>query len=392
MRLLIVSHVSHYKHTEGYYAYTPYAKEIELWADLFPEVVIAAPCRTDTPPANTSLINRSNLWVAPQKEVGGENWRQKASIALALPTLAIGLSREMSTADAIHVRCPGNLGLLGAFMAPLFSRRLIAKFAGQWDGFPQEPWTVRLQRWILASRWWRGPVTVYGIAPGKSSRAVSFFSSILTAAQLSRARASCQAKCLIPPLTVTYTGRLTRSKNVDVLLRAIGGLKHEGVYLRALIVGEGPERGSLGALASDVGISDQVQFVDAVPAERVSEFLERSDIFVLASDTEGWPKSMTEAMAFGLVCIGSSRGLIPELLAEGRGLTICPRDVTGLMDLLRKIATAPEAYEGMRDRASEWAQRYSIERLRDALRTLMVKSWHLSEDGFSTTPNGRFVG
>jgi len=392
MRLLIVSHVSHHKRSEGYYAYTPYAKEVELWADLFPEVVIAAPCRTDTPPANTSLINRPNLWVAPQKEVGGENWRQKARIALALPTLTIALSREMRRADAIHVRCPGNLGLLGALMAPLFSRRLIAKFAGQWDGFPQEPLTVRLQRRILASRWWRGPVTVYGIAPGKSSRVVSFFSSILTAAQLSRARASCQAKCLIPPLTVTYTGRLTRSKNVDILLRAIGGLKHEGVYLRALIVGEGPEGGSLGALANGLGIRDQVQFVGAVPAERVTEFLEQSDIFVLTSDTEGWPKAMTEAMAFGLVCIGSNRGLIPELLAEGRGLTIGPRDVTGLMDLLRRIVSAPEGYEDMRERASEWAQKYSVERLRDALRTLMVKAWHLSEQSLSTVSDGRFIG
>jgi hypothetical protein len=38
MRLLIVSHVVHYRTSDGYHAYSAYAKEIEIWADLFPDV------------------------------------------------------------------------------------------------------------------------------------------------------------------------------------------------------------------------------------------------------------------------------------------------------------------------------------------------------------------
>src|SRR5690242_7585092 len=136
MRLLIVSHVVHYRRGGEYHAYSAYAKEIEIWADLFAEVVIAAPCREESPPEETSPIHRSNIRVAPQKEVGGERWHDKVGNVLALPALVTGLVPEMRKADAIHVRCPGNLGLLGALLAPLFSRRLIAKYAGQWDGFP----------------------------------------------------------------------------------------------------------------------------------------------------------------------------------------------------------------------------------------------------------------
>src|SRR5262249_22852983 len=142
MRLLIVSHVVHYHLDGDYYAYAPYAREIEIWADLFGEIVIAAPCRvSERPPEDTCLIRRQNIRVVPQKEVGGPTWREKLGILVHLPSIVIELSAEMWKADAIHVRCPGNLGLVGAILAPLFSRRLIAKYAGQWCGTAQEEWT-----------------------------------------------------------------------------------------------------------------------------------------------------------------------------------------------------------------------------------------------------------
>jgi glycosyltransferase involved in cell wall biosynthesis len=382
MRLLIVSHVVHYQRSDGYYAYAPYAKEIELWADLFPEIVIAAPCRNQVPPPGTCIIGRTNVQVAPQREVGGTTWRHKAAILPVLPALIAALSCEMWRADAIHIRCPGNLGLLGVLLAPLFSNRLIAKYAGQWSRYPGEAWTVRLQRLILRSRWWRGPVTVYGKQPGEPLHVVDFFSSMFTTEQLSRARARCLARRLQPPLTAVYVGRLTTSKNVDVLVRAIAALKAEGLCLRGLVVGDGPQRDSLRQLAARLGVADQVDFTGAVPPERMPELLERCDIFVLVSETEGWPKAVAEAMAFGLICIASDRGLIPSFLSDGRGLTVPPRDLRALTGAVRAIGSAPAEYQGMRERASEWAQKYSLENLRDALRDLLAERWHLSDGHF----------
>ncbi len=58
---------------------------------------------------------------------------------LLLPPMIWQLIACLRRADAVHVRCPGNLGLLGVLIAPLFSRRLIAKYAGQWTGYPGKP-------------------------------------------------------------------------------------------------------------------------------------------------------------------------------------------------------------------------------------------------------------
>jgi len=378
VKLLIVSHVPHYVEGDECWAYGPYAKEIEIWADLFSQVIIAAPCGKGAPPQDAHRIARSNVRVAPQKEIGISNWREACYTVLVLPILLLSLSRQMRKADAIHVRCPGNVGLVGVLLAPLFSRFLIAKYAGQWNGFPGEKWTVRLQRAILRSRWWKGPVTVYGDVSRQPAHVVSFFTSMLNSAQLSRARGNLAARGIPATLTVAYSGRLTKSKNVDVLLRAAAALKAEDLPVKVLVIGEGPEFSSLQSLTKELGIQEEVEFTGGVHPERVPQFLERADVFVLASDTEGWPKALAEAMAFGLICIGSDRGMIPSFLAGGRGFTVQPRDIGALADALRKIVSAPAAYQEMRESASQWASQYSLEQVRDALRDLMVQRWKLA--------------
>jgi glycosyltransferase involved in cell wall biosynthesis len=378
MRLLIVSHVVHYHWDATFYAYAPYAREIEIWAELFETIVIAAPCRNEPPPADAQPIDRSNVSVAAQTEAGGTTWRSKVGLLLAIPSMVLGLAREMVKADAIHVRCPGNLGLVGAVLAPLFSKRLIAKYAGQWGTYPGEALTYRLQRAILRSPWWRGPVTVYGNWPQQSSHVISFFTSVLTAEQIAQAREIVQTRYIRTPVTVAYSGRLTKPKNVDVLIRAIAELKSEAVIVKGLVIGDGPERPALETLVQTLGVTDRIQFTGAIPAGEVVNRLELSDVFVLVSETEGWPKALTEAMTFGLLCIGSNRGLIPQFLSENRGFVVPPGDSAALTQILREIARRPEAYESMGRAASKWASAYSIEGLRDALYDLMTKSWRLS--------------
>jgi len=64
MRLLITSHVIHYRHQGRLYAYGPYAREIDQWADLFAEVEIASPCRQQEPPGDCLPFERANISIA----------------------------------------------------------------------------------------------------------------------------------------------------------------------------------------------------------------------------------------------------------------------------------------------------------------------------------------
>lgn len=391
-RLLVVSHVIHFRDRGRLYAYGPYAREIDIWADLFPEVVIAAPCREEAPPGDCLAFTRPNIAMHPQCETGGRTLRAKAAQVVALPSLVRALSQAMSRADAIHVRCPGNLGLLGVLLAPLFSRYLVAKYAGQWNGYPGEPWTVRLQRALLCSPWWRGPVTVYGRWPGQPSKVIPFFTSVLTADQMVRALVAARHKRAGTPLRVLYVGRLSAPKNVDILLDALARLGTRGIKTACMIVGEGQQRRALEARAAALGLDDGVQFAGGVPFAQVLDCYEQADVLVLASESEGWPKAIAEAMAFGLICVGSNRGLVPWMLGDGRGVLVPPGDADALARALLGVALAPEEYEGVRTRAVAWAHRYSLEGLEDALAELLTAHWGIEIRASGCSPEKQARG
>ncbi len=100
---------------------------------------------------------------------------------------------------------------------------------------------------------------------------------------------------------VIFTGRLIREKNVDLLLRALVAVREEVGDLRALIVGDGPERPALEALARDLGLAGTVTFAGFLPRyDDVIAAMKASRVFVLPSTREGFGIAALEAMACGL--------------------------------------------------------------------------------------------
>ena len=374
-RLVLISHVTHYEWEKRLFAYGPYAREIDLWADLFPEVVIAAPLRREQPPGDAIAFTRQNISITPQLETGGDGFISKAIQIMALPIHAWRLARAMRRADAIHVRCPGNLGLLGCLLAPCFRTPRVAKYAGQWNDYEGETRTWRWQKMLLRSRWWNAPVLVYGQWPGQPDHVVPFFTSVTDEGQMARARSAAPRDWRRRPLDILFVGRLSPAKNVDVLLQAMARSKGEGESLRLRIVGDGPQRAELEALAGALGIADRVFFEGAVPQSRVLDFYELAHVLVLASQTEGWPKAIAEGMAFGLVCIGSNCGFVPQMLADGRGLLVEPGDAGALAGTLRQVVRDVTEAAQISGRAAVWARRFTLEGLGEALRDLLEERW-----------------
>ncbi len=380
--LLVVSHVQHYRWEGQLWAFGAYAREIDIWADLFPEVVIASPC-VDGPPTGDCLpFTRANIRITPVAIArGGDRLRDKLRVAASLPGVVRALTRQMKSAWAIHVRLPGNLGALGALLAPLYSPRIIAKYAGTWPDFRGEPLSYRAQKALLRSRWFRGPVTVYGAWPGQPAHIVPYFTSILSSDQLALAELATRNRTFHTPARVLFVGRFDRGKNAHVLLDAIAQLNAAGRPVIARIVGDGAERERLHEQAQQLNLIDIVTFTGAIPFSAVLEQYAWADILVLASNNaEGWPKAIAEGMAFGLTCIGSHRGLIPQMLADGRGVIIDPVTPQALAAAILGIIADPQQAAEMSVRAAHWSRQYSLEGLRSAIRALLVQWWKLDEN------------
>ncbi len=378
-RLLIVTNVVHFQYRGQIFAYGPYALEIGSWGEVFPELVLASPCRKGVPPGDC-LPLPSNVSIVPQPETGGTTFLAKLAQLAILPYSVARLCVAMRGTDAVHVRCPGNLGLLGLLIGPLFRRRRIAKFAGQWDGYDAEPWTVRLQRRLLRSWWWNAPVMVYSEKKNEPRQVIPFFTSAITSSQMARACAAAMTRVDARLSHVLYAGRLSRAKNVHILIEAVAAVMRDGETVKLTIVGDGPERYSLEQRAASLGVQDRVVFAGGVSPDAVFDHYEAADVLVLASETEGWPKTLTEGMAFGLICIGSERGLIKTMLGEGRGLLVPPGDRDALARALRDaLRMSSQELHQMRERATEWASRFTAEEFRESLRDTLEQHWGIAK-------------
>src|ERR1700730_15711640 len=75
--LLIVSHVLHYEYRGRVYAYGPYTREIDIWADLVPEIRIASPLCAEEPPKDCLPFTRANIRLVPQRRTGGDTFAAK---------------------------------------------------------------------------------------------------------------------------------------------------------------------------------------------------------------------------------------------------------------------------------------------------------------------------
>jgi glycosyltransferase involved in cell wall biosynthesis len=101
------------------------------------------------------------------------------------------------------------------------------------------------------------------------------------------------------------------------LFPTISELQAAGIPVHYHLVGGGdPTR--LKALASKLGIEDQIIFHGVLKHERVFALLEAMDIYVQPSHQEGLPRAVVEAMSYGLPVIGAATGGIPELLPPTR--------------------------------------------------------------------------
>jgi glycosyltransferase involved in cell wall biosynthesis len=130
-------------------------------------------------------------------------------------------------------------------------------------------------------------------------------------------------------------------KAPDVMIKAVDILVKWGLNVSLQWIGNGIYFSEMIQLVSKLGLSQHITFVGKLPAgAEVRESLDRSDIFVMPSRTEGLPRAMVEAMARGLPCVGTRICGIQELLPEN-----CLVDINNapqLADKIRSLALNPD--------------------------------------------------
>jgi glycosyltransferase involved in cell wall biosynthesis len=135
-------------------------------------------------------------------------------------------------------------------------------------------------------------------------------------------------------------GRLCPEKGQLLLLRALRGLKDEGLACELVLAGDGELRPAVERLAKDLDIADRIRVTGWISSEQVREEILRSRALVLASFAEGLPVVLMEAMSLGRPVISTYVAGIPELVLEGQCGWLAPAgDVDRLVAAMRACLT-----------------------------------------------------
>lgn len=154
------------------------------------------------------------------------------------------------------------------------------------------------------------------------------------------------------PVQVLFMGAVGRRKGVYQLIEALAQVKAAGQVQVMLKIGGSGEVDQCRALAQQLGVERDVQFLGWVGSDQRDALLSEADIFVLPSFNEGLPMSLLEAMAAGVPVVTTRVGGIPDLVTDGHnGLLVEPGDVQALAQALVRLGQDPQARRAMAERA-----------------------------------------
>lgn len=150
-------------------------------------------------------------------------------------------------------------------------------------------------------------------------------------------------------------------KNYPSLLRAVADARIRAPQLRLVAVGDGADLGRHTELAAELGLADHVSFVPATPS--VLELMAAADLLVVASDFEGQPMVVSEAMALGLPVVATAVGRVPELVRPTHGRVVPPGDTSALTDALVDVASDADLRRSMGELAERSAAGWTLEQV-----------------------------
>jgi glycosyltransferase involved in cell wall biosynthesis len=319
MKLLIISHMPHHLRSDGrVVGWGPTVQELDQLATRFEEVRHIACLHDGAPPASSLPYEDDRVRLIPVRPTGGDRLRDKPGVLRAAPGYVRTMLRELPHADMVHIRCPANVPMIATILLPFLSSpgaRWI-KYAGNWRPTRHDSVAWAFQRWWLARPWHRGTVTINGTWPGQPAHVRSFYNPSLSEAELVAARASTEAKRLELPIRLLFVGRLEAAKGIDQAIAAFAQVVGRGIDATFDIVGDGAGRPEYEALARDLGVRQRVTFHGWLPRPALPEHYARAHLMLFPTTSEGWPKVLSEGMAYGVVPVTFAVGAIPQYLAE----------------------------------------------------------------------------
>jgi glycosyltransferase involved in cell wall biosynthesis len=286
------------------------------------------------------VFRNHTLW-----EFFGIRGARKLGGYLYIITLIWQLWRRRRSYDIIHVHALNYHTFAAVLAGRRLGRPVVTKLANSGPASDIEkmkvgqqlalshlmlPTALRSDRFVAVNRAVVRELAAVGVPTTRIAR-------IPNGVEISRSNAD-RTYRLHDPVRLIFVGRLHEQKGVDVLLRSFRDLRalrsEQRLCLR--LVGDGPLRATLLAIAKEMDVSPDVEFVGA--RSDVAELLDGSDVFVLPSRAEGLSNALLEAMAIGLPVVASRVPGNEDVVTHDQdGLLFSANDAASLTSELMRV-------------------------------------------------------
>lgn len=360
MKFLIITHVPHHVVGDRIYAYAPYVREMNLWLKHVDEVVLLAPKSNKSKSLIDLYYSHDNLYFKDIYSIEFTNVKKAFLSLFKMPSILFEIFKACKKSDHIHLRCPGNIGLLGCLVQMLFPNKVkTAKYAGNWDPNASQPLSYKFQKWILSNTLLTKniKVLVYGDWKNQSRNIKSFFTATYSNEECVTPKFRDYSGCL----TFLFVGGLVVGKRPLLAIQIIEALIKKGVHAELDMYGDGVLKPELQKYIADNNLDNCVRLNGNQNKNTLKKALLEAHFLILPSKSEGWPKAIAEAMFFGVVPISTSVSCVPFMLDYGkRGVLIDCNLENAVLAILESLKSL-EDLKTMSKNAFKWSQSYTLD-------------------------------
>jgi len=373
MSFLIISHVVH-KNSDGkLFAYGPYVREMNLWLKYTDTVAIVSPTVNQKASEINLSYSHKNIKHHRIPNIQFTSFGSSILSIIKLPYIIFMLFKACLKADHIHLRCPGNIGLLGCLVQIFFpSKAKTAKYAGNWDPKANQPLSYRLQKLILSNTFLTKnmKVLVYGDWGKQSKNIAPFF----TASYSEVEKEHDVDKNLKSHVKLLFVGTLSKGKRPLLTVQVLEDLLRQGFKASLGVYGDGEERDQLETYIKTKDLSEDVILYGNRDKETIKEAFKQSHFLIFISKSEGWPKVVAEAMFWKCLPISSSVSCIPEMLDHGNRGSIVQPKLQNIVDEILFYIRNESIYKTKVNVAYDWSREFTLEKFDDEIKKLIIEN------------------
>ncbi len=356
------------------WAYSPYVNEMNLWLQQIDVLRVVAPESKNTFVESENILQsyqHDNFVLEKIPSIDFLNFKNTLTSLCQLPIILYKIFSVCLWADHIHLRCPGNIGLLGCLVQILFPwKPKTAKYAGNWDPNATQPLSYRLQKWILNNRFLTRNmrVLIYGDWSGVSKNIIPFF----TASYAESEKTALNKRTYTDCIRFIFVGSLSPNKNPMKALEWVYQLqeKHE-LTVRLDFYGDGLESEKLSDFIRKKKLEAIVKLHGNQPKEVLKKAYQTADFLLLPSQSEGWPKVVAEAMFWGAIPIVSPVSCVPWMLDFGRRGLFFETESNKTTESFISLIKNPNTLQKMAELAANWSRNYTLERFESEIKKLL---------------------